>query len=54
LDEPGTALDGASTGKLVDEVTKHCSNGGMAVVVTHHDIGLKPSQSFHLTRKGAA
>jgi heme exporter protein A len=54
LDEPGTALDHAATDKLVEAVTNHCGNGGMAIVVTHHDIGLKPTQSFHLMRKEAA
>ena len=49
LDEPGTALDRTSTDRLVETVTRHCMDGGMAVVVTHHDIGLKPNQSFHLT-----
>ena len=54
LDEPATALDTASTKKLVEVIQKHCASGGMAVLVTHHDIGLKPTQSFHLTRKGGA
>ena len=54
LDEPATALDTAHTAKLVAAVHQHCVSGGMAVVVTHHDIGLQPTQNFHLARKGAA
>ena len=54
LDEPATALDTASTEKLVKVINQHCASGGMAVIVTHHDIGLKPTQNFHLSRKGGA
>jgi len=53
LDEPGTSLDKDSAVKLVDAVNRHCANGGMVVVVTHHDIGLKPTQNFQLTRKAS-
>jgi heme exporter protein A len=51
LDEPATALDNVNTEKLVQMINQHCANGGMAVVVTHHDIGLQPSQSFYLSKK---
>ncbi len=40
LDEPATALDRASVGRLNDAIAAHRAAGGLVVVSTHQDLGL--------------
>jgi heme exporter protein A len=40
LDEPATALDSDGETLVRDMLVDHCSGGGVAVVATHHDLGL--------------
>jgi heme exporter protein A len=39
LDEPTTALDAASVGRLADAVADHRAGGGMVMAATHIDLG---------------
>ncbi len=50
LDEPQTALDRDGQRILGDLITQHRTNGGMAIIATHHDMSL--SQAKHLEMKG--
>ena len=43
LDEPFTSLDTAATGLVTERLRLHLQNGGLAVVVTHHEVAL-PSE----------
>lgn len=52
LDEPTVGLDQNSTGKLNDLLKGHLSNGGMAIVATHTDLGITAKK--HLTLKARA
>lgn len=40
LDEPATALDTDGEALVRDMIVGHCAGGGIAVVATHHDLGL--------------
>lgn len=40
LDEPFTALDAQGIATLQELVLQHCSNGGIAVLTSHHGLGL--------------
>ena len=48
LDEPATALDAETTGRLRDLIRSHRDAGGMAVVSTHSDLGLKNADTLDL------
>ncbi len=41
LDEPTLSLDVETTAKFANIITEHCKNGGMALIATHIDLGLK-------------
>ncbi len=47
LDEPGVGLDQNSAQRLDDLLKKHLDEGGMAIVATHTDLGLRAHK--HLT-----
>jgi heme exporter protein A len=53
LDEPTTALDKASSERLLAAINAHTANGGMAVVATHQPLDLDRSQSLDLSRVSA-
>jgi heme exporter protein A len=40
LDEPFTSLDTAATGLVTEQLHGHLTRGGIAVVVTHQEVGL--------------
>ena len=40
LDEPTTALDAAARALVVEMIRDHLAGGGLAVIATHHDLGL--------------
>ena len=40
LDEPFTSLDSAATGLVTEQLHRHLTRGGIAVVVTHQEVGL--------------
>lgn len=48
LDEPATALDAETTGRLRNLIQGHRDAGGMAVVSTHSDLGLKDAENLDL------
>lgn len=48
LDEPATALDAETTDRLRSLIQRHRDAGGMAVVSTHSDLGLKDADSLDL------
>ncbi len=48
LDEPATALDAETTDRLRDLIQGHRDAGGMAVVSTHSDLGLKDADNLDL------
>ena len=48
LDEPTVGLDQNSTGKLNILLKKHLSEGGMAIVATHTDLGVTAKKSLTL------
>ncbi len=48
LDEPATALDAETTGRLRALIQRHRDAGGMAVVSTHSDLGLKDAANLDL------
>jgi heme exporter protein A len=43
LDEPFTALDKQGVAQLEDHLTKHCEQGGMVVLTTHHTLTRIPA-----------
>jgi heme exporter protein A len=43
LDEPFTALDKQGVAQLEDHLTKHCEQGGMVVLTTHHTLSRIPA-----------
>ena len=49
LDEPFTSLDTAATGLVTEQLQKHLTRGGIAVVVTHQEVGL-PANLVQLLR----
>jgi len=48
LDEPTVSLDVAAVGLFAAAVTAHLAGGGMALIATHIDLGLK-AHSFDIT-----
>lgn len=48
LDEPFTALDYRGREKLEQMFDRHCAEGGMIVLTTHHALTLKNSRIQHL------
>ncbi len=49
LDEPATALDAETTDRLRALIQRHRDAGGMAVVSTHSDLGLKDADNLDLS-----
>jgi len=49
LDEPTTALDHPGQTLLTDLLKQHLKNDGMAIVATHHDLGVSGSKTLELT-----
>jgi heme exporter protein A len=49
LDEPTTALDTASVGRLGDLAAAHRAAGGMVVAATHLDLPLPGAVEFSLS-----
>lgn len=43
LDEPFTALDKHGVAQLEEHLARHCEQGGMAVLTTHHSLTRKPA-----------
>ncbi|MBM4138532.1 MAG: cytochrome c biogenesis heme-transporting ATPase CcmA [Nitrospira sp.] len=52
LDEPFTSLDTAATGLVTEQLHKHLTRGGIAIVVTHQEVGLPSSLIQHLRING--
>jgi heme exporter protein A len=48
LDEPATALDAKSQQQLAALIAQHRAKGGIAVIATHHDLGLPDAQSLEM------
>jgi heme exporter protein A len=48
LDEPTVGLDAASLGKLQTVITSHLSEGGMVIVATHAELGVKAARQLQL------
>ncbi|MEO6609067.1 MAG: heme ABC exporter ATP-binding protein CcmA [Aestuariivirga sp.] len=48
LDEPTVGLDQNSTSKLNELLHSHLSTGGMAIVATHADLGVKAKKNLTL------
>lgn len=48
LDEPATALDAETLARLRGLIQRHRDAGGMAVVSTHSDLGLKDAETLDL------
>jgi heme exporter protein A len=48
LDEPTVGLDQNSTSKLNELLHSHLSSGGMAIVATHADLGIKAKKNLTL------
>ncbi len=53
LDEPATALDRASVGRVREAIAAHRAAGGMVVVSTHQDIDLADPTMLDLARFSA-
>lgn len=49
LDEPFTSLDQAATALVTERLRSHLQSGGLAVVVTHHEVAL-PSEMVQRLR----
>ncbi len=43
LDEPFTALDKQGVAQLESHLARHCEQGGMVVLTTHHMLAVKPA-----------
>lgn len=41
LDEPQSALDSEGEALVAALISEHCAAGGMAVIATHHDLGIR-------------
>lgn len=52
LDEPFTSLDTAATGLVTERLRSHMQSGGVAVVVTHHEVALPPEVVQRLRLNG--
>lgn len=52
LDEPFTSLDTAATGLVTERIRLHLGSGGLAVVVTHHEVALPPEVVQRLRLNG--
>lgn len=52
LDEPTTALDSSGQNLLADILKRHLTQGGMAIVATHHELGVE-SRTLHLSGEAA-
>ncbi|MEQ1792603.1 MAG: cytochrome c biogenesis heme-transporting ATPase CcmA [Nitrospira sp.] len=52
LDEPFAALDESGTTLLTQQLTRHLGRGGMAIVATHHAIGIAPESLRQLRLPG--
>jgi heme exporter protein A len=50
LDEPTSALDAASAKRLESIIAQHLSEGGIAVIATHAELGLPGAEILALTR----
>lgn len=48
LDEPTTALDGASAEAFAVAVADHRAAGGMAIIATHQDLGFQPTYRLRM------
>lgn len=48
LDEPTTALDSMATSALYAQINDHTSAGGIAVIATHHALGLDRVEELRL------
>jgi heme exporter protein A len=48
LDEPTTALDGASQGLFAEVMEEHLASGGMIVAATHAALGLEGARTLRL------
>ncbi len=55
LDEPFTALDKQGVAQLEAHLAKHCEQGGVVVMTTHHTLSEKPSgyRELDLGRRAA-
>ncbi|WPP01350.1 cytochrome c biogenesis heme-transporting ATPase CcmA [Pseudomonas sp. HR96] len=53
LDEPFTALDKQGVAQLEEHLARHCENGGVVVLTTHHSLGLMPPGYRELDLSGA-
>lgn len=53
LDEPTTSLDHGSADLLVSLVNDHLSDGGLALIATHLDLDIVPSNLLQLDRQSA-
>ena len=56
LDEPFTALDKHGVAQLEEHLARHCEQGGMVVLTTHHSLTRKPAgyRELDLSRAGSA
>jgi heme exporter protein A len=43
LDEPFTALDKQAVAQLEAHLARHCQQGGLVVLTTHHTLSVKPA-----------
>ena len=43
LDEPFTALDKQAVVQLEQHLASHCEQGGIVILTTHHNLGVKPA-----------
>jgi heme exporter protein A len=48
LDEPTSALDAEGEALVAGLIDEHLDTGGLAVVATHHDLGITPSRLITL------
>lgn len=48
LDEPFTALDKKAVAQLEQHLADHCTQGGMVIFTTHHELQRRPAGFFEL------
>jgi heme exporter protein A len=48
LDEPTAALDAAGEALVAELIGEHRASGGLAVVATHHDLAVEPTETVTL------
>jgi heme exporter protein A len=48
LDEPTAALDAAGEALVAELIGEHLGGGGLAVVATHHDLAVDPTETITL------